>query len=129
MLDAPPAVIIELPEEAPEEVAPHLPMEDAADGTLVIDLMPLAPKAQPQKCIESDPNPLENAILVCRDLTIDQRFGPEYGPTNEPDDFGSAVPRAKFRISDDATGEVNATNPSVGGWNAQGAEARIRIDF
>lgn len=121
MLDAPPAVTIEVSDKAPEEVAPHLPMETAADGTLVIDLTPLAPEPAPQKCIERDPNPLENTILVCRDLTTDQRLGPEYGPANEQDDFGTAIPRAKFRISDDATGEVNAMNPAVGGWNAQGA--------
>jgi hypothetical protein len=30
---------------------------------------------------------------------------------------------------DEATGELNATNPVVGGWNAQGTEVKVKIDF
>ena len=57
MLDAPPAVTIELSDKAPEEVAPHLPMETAADVTLVIDLTPLAPRACASKMYREGSQP------------------------------------------------------------------------
>lgn len=135
MLDTPPAVPIDLSEPIENEasvqndVQSHLPTQEREDGTIIVDLAPLAPKPQTEECIEPDQNPLDAAIIVCRDLTTDQRITPAFGPADEPGEFGSAVPRAKFRISDDATGEVNATNPSVGGWNANGGEVKVKIDF
>lgn len=129
MQDAPPAVPIDLSASADPGVASHLPMEERADGTLVIDLAPLAPPPPPpEQCLDTDPNPLDNGILVCRNLTGDQRIDPGLAPADAAT-AGSAVPRAKFRISEDATGEVNGTNPAVGGWNAQGAEVKVNIDF
>lgn len=135
MQDVPPA---DLPPEPPSTVVQDvqtdaaeapLAIEERDDGTVVIDLKPLAPKPVEEECIESDPNPLDNGIVVCGKATTDQKLTSEYGPVDEPDEFASAIPRAKFRISDDATGELNATNPTVGGFNAQGVEAKVRIDF
>ena len=47
----------------------------------------------------------------------------------EVDDFGNAIPRARVKLSEHAEGQANATAPSVSGWNAQGGEARLKIDF
>ena len=82
-----------------------------------------------EECIETDPNPLENGIIVCRVLTNNQRLGEAHTVTADDVVFGSAVPRAKFRIAEDATAEVNGTAPAVGGINARGTEVRIRIGF
>ena len=129
MIDAPPAVPIDLADTAEAQVESHLPMEGRADGSLLIDLKPLEAKDRPEQCIATDPNPLDNGIIVCRTLTTDQRLGETHTVTVEDITFGSAIPRAKFRIAEDATAEVNGTAPAVGGFNAQGAEVRIRIGF
>ena len=136
MQDVPPAELppdpprAEAPAAKPEQVDTQPPIKERADGTIVVDLKRLAAKApQDEECLERDPNPLDEGIVVCRETTTDQKLTSNYGPADDPDEFGSAVPRAKFRLSDDATGELNATNPAVGGFNAQGVEAKVRIDF
>ena len=99
------------------------------DGTLVIDLLQLVP-AMPAlpKCEMDEPDPLSNEIVVCRTSNVAHRLGPPIGPTDE-EAFGSAIPRARIKLSDTAAAEANATAPSVGGWNAQGGEVRLKIDF
>jgi hypothetical protein len=129
MLDAPPPVPIDLSETAQAQVETHLPMEERPDGSLVIDLTPLENKDRVEQCVQTDPNPLENGILVCRVLTTDQRLSESRDVSSDDLTFGSAVPRARFRLSKDTAGEINGTAPSVGGWNAQGTEVRIRIGF
>lgn len=109
---------------AAEAPAP-LPMVQRPDGTLVIDL--LAPAPPPQDCAEREPDPFHPEILVCRSQALSPRLGP--GAIPEVDDFGNAIPRAKWKLSDKATLETNAINQSVGGWNANGGEVRVRIGF
>jgi hypothetical protein len=128
MIDTPPAIPIDISQEAPAEEA-ALPTGQRADGTLVIDLLPLAPPVEVEQCFEADPDPLANGIFVCRTLTTDQRLGDLHTVTADDINFGSAIPRARMRISEDASGEINGTNPAVGGWNAQGTEVRVRIGF
>lgn len=118
--DAPPAAdMIEAKAPAP------LPMEQRANGTLVIDL--LAPAPPPQDCAEREPDPFHPEIVVCRAQGLSPRLGREAIP--EVDDFGNAVPRARWKLSDKATLETNAINQGVGGWNANGGEVRVRIGF
>ncbi len=135
MQDVPPA---ELPPEPPQVEAPasqpdkgdaYLAMEERADGTVMIDLKPLAPKSQEEVCLERDPNPLDEEIVVCREATTDHRLTSDYGPVDEPDDFASAVPRARVKLSDNAEAEANAINQGVGGFNANGGEVKVKIDF
>ncbi len=119
------------PEPPPAAVAPETaahPLEsERADGTLVIDLTRLVPPPPAEECAGDDPNPLDLTIVVCETAGPSPRLGPMIGPVD--DGFGSAIPRARLRISDKAAAEANATAPSVGGWNAQGGEVRVKIDF
>lgn len=128
MIDIPPP----MPEVAPvaagqgEAHTPALPTETREDGTLVIDLLPLAPPP-PAQCIAEEPDPLNPEIIVCRQTAPSPRIGPDILP--DVDDFAIGIPRARLRLSDTATLEANATAPGVGGLNAQGGEVRLRIDF
>lgn len=128
MIDTPPAIPIDIAQEAPADKA-ALPSERRDDGTLVIDLLPLAPPVEVEQCFDTDPDPLASGIFVCRKLTTNQRLGDLHTVTADDLTFGSAIPRARMRLSDDAAAEINGTNPSVGGWNAQGAEVKVRIGF
>lgn len=135
MQDAPPTelpadpLIAEARAAETAEMPPKLAIEEKADGTVVIDLTPLEPKPVEEECLERDPNPLEGGIIVCRNTTTDQRLSSDYGPVDEPDDFGSAIPRARVKLSDKAEAEVNAFSKGVGGFNANGGEVRVKIDF
>lgn len=136
MQDVPPAELppdpprTEAPADKPEQVDTQPPIEERADGTVVIDLKRLAAKApQDEECLERDPNPLDEGIVVCRETTTDQKLTSNYGPADEPDEFGSAVPRARVKLSDDAEAEANAISKGVGGINANGGEVRVKIDF
>jgi len=103
----------------------HLPMEQRADGTLVIDLLPLAPP--PSACVAEEPDPLNPEIIVCRETAPSARIGHDILP--DVDDFGIGIPRAGIRLSGTATMEANTINKSVGGINANGGEVRLKIDF
>lgn len=118
----PPPLSAEIDAEAP---VPS-PMQQRADGTLVIDLTQLAPPP-PTECVADEPNPFQPEIVVCKDTGPSPRLGKVIGPVD--DGFGSAIPRARIKLSDKAEAQANATNPSVGGWNAQGGEVRLKIDF
>lgn len=49
------------------------------------------------------------------------------GPVD--DGFGSAIPRAQIRLSDTASAEANLIKQGVGGFDADGAEVRVKIEF
>ena len=111
-----------------ETVQPDLPTERRADGSLVIDLTPLAPP--PIQCVEeAEPDPFNPEIVVCRRTETTPRIGPDYGPQANEVIFGSAVPRARVKLSEDAELQANTINKGVGGTNANGAEVRLKIDF
>ncbi len=110
---------------AEAEVPTHLPMEQRADGTLVIDLRPLADV--PQECAPEVPDPFNPEIVVCNQTITAPRLDPSIGP--EDDGFASAIPRARLKLSDKAEAEANVINKGVGGWNANGGELRLKIDF
>ncbi len=103
-------------------------LEEREDGTVVTDLTRLAPKPEAGECLERDLNPLESTIIVCGETTTDQRLSPQYGPTDD-EGFGSAVPRAKVRLPDNAETEANVIKKGVGGFDADGAEVKVKIDF
>jgi hypothetical protein len=107
------------------EVPTHLPMEQRADGTLVIDLRPLA--HTPEECAPEVPDPFNPEIVVCNQTGNPARIGPMVGP--QDDGFASAIPRARLKLSDKAAAEANVINKGVGGWNANGGEVRLKIDF
>ncbi len=128
MIEEPPYVPPTEPQVAEvESVQPRLPTEKRADGSLVIDLKPLAPL--PTECVEEEPDPLNPEIIVCRRSETSPRLGPNYGPTADEIDFASAIPRARLKLSEDAEAQANVINKGVGGFNANGAEVRVKIDF
>ncbi len=116
----PPVLIAELPTVPTDQLR--------ADGTLVIDLTRLVPPPPEDDCGDAVPDPFNPEIVVCDAAAVpSQRLGPQVGPVD--DGFGGAIPRARIKLSDKAAAEANATAPSVGGWNAQGGEVRVKIDF
>lgn len=96
-----------------------------ADGSLVINV--LNRPSLPEKCHTSDADPFDPAIIVCRQTASSPRLSKMIGP--EIDDFGSAIPRARVKLSDEAEGQVNLINKGVGNWHANGDEVRRKIDF
>ncbi|QFT77373.1 hypothetical protein [Erythrobacter sp. THAF29] len=126
MFDEPPPAPQTLPEEQQQEVVePHLPTEQREDGTLVIDLTPLG---QPKlDCETPEPDPFNPEIVVCREIKQSPLLGE--GELPEVDDFGNAIPRARVELSDNAEAEANAISQGVGGFNANGGEVRVKIDF
>lgn len=126
MIDEPPPLPPPPPAMAqtPASAAPLV--EERADGTVVIDLTQLAPPPPPD-CAADEPDPLNPAIVVCETTGPSPRLGPMIGPVD--DGFASAIPRARIKLSDTAAAEANLHNTPVGGFNANGGEVRLKIDF
>jgi hypothetical protein len=101
--------------------------EPRPDGTLVIDLTRIVPPPSSQECADTVPDPFNSEIVVCKAPVAVPRLGPMVGPVD--DGFGSAVPRARVKLSDNASAELNLHNAPVGGFNANGGEVRLNIDF
>ncbi len=120
--------IVSITDQSGDGPPKELPVTEREDGSLVIDLKPLGPVPVEQQCLERDPDPLDNTILVCRRTETDQRLGARIGPAEE-EVFGSAVSRARVRISDNAEGQANVIKKGVGGVDSDGAEVRVKIDF
>ena len=114
----PPVVVAALPAVPPAE--------QRADGTLVIDLTQLVPQPA-EECGADAPDPFNPEIVVCETSAPSPRLGPRVGPVD--DGFGSAIPRARIKLSDTASAEANVHNAPVGGFNANGGEVRLKIDF
>ncbi|MEO0590524.1 MAG: hypothetical protein AAFZ11_08190 [Pseudomonadota bacterium] len=134
--EPPPALSVQSPAPAPaaleatpaDPVDPFaLPTTTKSDGTVVIDLIPLAPA--PQMCAEEEPDPFNPEIVVCRKTEPDPRIGPNQGPSVDELLFASAVPRARLKLSENAEAEANTIKKPVGGFNADGVEARVKIEF
>ena len=136
--EPPPALSVEAPTPAPasarldpepaDAVDPYaLPSTTKPDGTLVIDLKPLAPA--PQMCAQEEPDPFNPEIVVCRKTEPDPRMGPDQGPSVDELLFASAVPRARLKLSENAEAQANTIKKPVGGFDADGAEARVKIEF
>jgi hypothetical protein len=121
---APPAAIAPAPTFASADAAPPT-LAERADGTLVIDLTRLAPPPPAEECAEADPFQAE--IVVCTATPNPPRLGPQVGPVD--DGFGSAIPRARIKLSENAEAQANLTNSPVGGFNANGGEVRLKIGF
>lgn len=134
MIDEPPPSLSVSPSEAPalsiaaeHDASAAAPViAERADGSVMIDLTRLVPPP-PADCIAEAPDPLNPEIVVCEKAAPSVRLGPMVGPVD--DGFASAIPRAQIKLSDRASAEANATAPSVGGFNAQGGEVRLKIDF
>jgi len=126
MMDDPPP-----PAEVPSAIvatqAPATPlMEQRADGTLVVDLMQLVPPP-PSDCVVDEPDPFNPEIVVCDTSAPTQRLGPQVGPVD--DGFASAIPRARIKLSENAEAQANVAKTPVGGFDADGAEVRLKIGF
>ena len=124
MIDEPPPPPLDIP--PPVSAAAPLAAPNA-DGRVVIDLTRLVPPPPAEPCAAQTPDPLNPEIVVCTAAGPSPRLGPAVGPVDE--EFGSAIPRARVRLSDTASAEANATAPGVGGIPAQGGEVRLKIDF
>lgn len=120
----PPPPSVAVPAEADADA--QLSVQERADGTLVIDLTRLVPPP-PNDCAVDAPDPFNPEIVVCEASSPSPRIGPVVGPAD--DGFGSAIPRARIKLSDTASAEANAINKGVGGINANGGEVRLKIDF
>ncbi|MEM7779761.1 MAG: hypothetical protein AAF697_05125 [Pseudomonadota bacterium] len=131
----PPPVIVLESEQAgatsidlPTESGPLLRLEERSDDAVIIDLTTLVPSTD--ECFEErEPDPFQPEILVCRQTQIAPRLDSTYGPSAEEMLEGSAVPRASVRLSEDAELEANVIKQGVGGFDADGVEARVRIGF
>lgn len=108
------------------EPVPVLDVPPATGGT-VIDLTRLAPPPPSEPCDDDQPDPLNPVILVCADTGPAPRIGPVVGPVD--DGFASAIPRARIKLSDNAEAEANLISQGVGGFDADGGEVRVKIDF
>ena len=97
-----------------------------ASVPLVIDILARPPANQ--DCAADNRDPLNPEIIVCqKTATATPRLGKSIGP--QLDDFGNAIPKARVKLSDTAEAEANLINKGVGGFNANGAEVRLKIDF
>jgi hypothetical protein len=94
---------------------------------VVIDLTQLVPPPPAEPCADEQPDPFNPEIVVCTATGLSPRLGPVVGPVD--DGFGSAIPRARIKLSDTASAEANAINRGVGGINANGGEVRVKIGF
>ena len=131
MVDEPPALpppptqqVVVQADQPAQPLTPPPP-----SGRVVIDLMQLvsAPPAEP--CEETVADPLNAGIVVCTKAHgPSPRLGPREGPVDD-EAFGSAIPRARIKLSDKAAAEANVHNTPVGGFNANGGEVRLKIDF
>lgn len=133
MMDEPPALLPPPPppqqvvmqaEQPAQSLTPPPPSD-----RVVIDLMQLAPAPLAEPCEETVADPLNAGIVVCTQADgPSPRLGPMVGPVDE-EAFGSAIPRARIKLSDKAAAEANVHNTPVGGFNANGGEVRLKIDF
>lgn len=94
---------------------------------MVIDLTRLVPPLPAEACAETASDLLQSEIVVCTATESAPRLGPVVGPVD--DGFGSAIPRARIKLSETASAEANLLNAPVGGFNANGGEVRLKIDF
>lgn len=99
----------------------------ADDSRVVIDLTQFVPPPPAEECIDEPADPLNAEILVCAQTGPAPRLGPMVGPVD--DGFGSAIPRARIKLSENAEAEANLIKQGVGGIDADGAEVRVKIDF
>ena len=125
MLDDTPPPFPETELGAKADASAIMPITQRADGTVVIDL--LLPPPPSEECVEEVADPFNPTIVVCRKTTPSQRLGPVVGPLD--DGFASAIPRARIKLSDKAAAEANVIKQGVGGFDADGAEVRLKIDF
>lgn len=127
MIEEPPPPA-EIAPPAAEQATPapaFVPSQNDA-GRVVIDLTQLVPPP-PADCAIDEPDPFNPEIVVCQTVRVSPRLGPQIGPVDE--EFGSAIPRARIKLSDRAAAEANLQNAPVGGFNANGGEVRVKIDF
>jgi hypothetical protein len=127
MIEEPPGPPPETPPAAvqaePPVAAPYSPN---ADGAVVIDLTRLVPPPPAEECAGT-PDPFQAEIVVCTAGANPPRLGPMVGPVD--DGFGSAIPRARIKLSENAEAEANLIKQGVGGFDADGAEVRLKIGF
>lgn len=125
MIDEPPAVP---PSAIAATEAPAATVDGRqADGRVVIDLTQLVPPPAVEPCRDQPADPFNPEIVVCEATAPSPRLGPMVGPVD--DGFGSAIPRARIKLSDTASAEANLIKQGVGGFDADGAEVKLKIDF
>ncbi|QDH35340.1 hypothetical protein [Porphyrobacter sp. YT40] len=128
MIDEPPPQAPDLAAPNENDVSAAAPViAERADGSVVIDLTRLVPPPPAEECIDEPADPLTSEIVVCAVTGPSPRLGPVIGPVD--DGFGNAIPRARIKLSETAEAQANLHNTPVGGFNANGGELRLKIDF
>lgn len=128
MIDEPPVPAEAVLSVVENEASATAPVPDQPPGDrVVIDLLQLVPPPPPSVCEPDEPDPFNPEIVVCHTSEVSQRLGPKVGP--EDDGFASAIPRARIKLSETVEGQANLHNTPVGGFNANGGEVRLKIDF
>lgn len=94
---------------------------------VVIDLTQFVPAPPAEECTDEPADPLNSEIVVCAETGPAPRLGPKVGPVD--DGFASAIPRARIKLSEHAEAQANLHNTQVGGFDANGGEVRVKIDF
>ncbi|MFL0670252.1 MAG: hypothetical protein ACJLS3_02095 [Erythrobacter sp.] len=117
------AQIARQPAAADPQPAPIATPRPAAP--LVIDILARTPL--PEQCAGQEADPFNPEIIVCQQAAPPPRLSKSIGP--ELDDFGNAIPQARVKLSEHAEAQANLINKSVGGWNANGAEVRLKFGF
>lgn len=115
------------PEPVPLTAEVETRQSPQSEARVVIDLTQFVPKPPADNCLADNPDPLNPAIVVCETTGPSPRLGPMVGPVDE--EFGSAIPRARIKLSESAEAQANLHNTPVGGFNANGGELRLKIDF
>jgi hypothetical protein len=126
MIDEPPAPP-PTPAIAGAETPAASPDRVQQDGRLVIDLTRLVSPPPAPDCPNEATDPFNPEIVVCAAAALSPRLGPQVGPVD--DGFASAIPRARIKLSERAEAEANLAKTPVGGFDADGAEVRLKIDF
>ncbi|WFL77522.1 hypothetical protein P7228_00210 [Altererythrobacter arenosus] len=123
-MDQPPATSVEIPVAASESVDAAQPViEVREDGSTTIDIL-LPPPAP--ACVENEPDPFQNEIVVCRDVgNVHRLVHAVPGDAIE----GSAIPRAEFKLSENATASADAEARAVGNTPANAAIVNVKVKF
>ena len=138
MFDEPPPVpatdpagsalaIVETVPQLPGDVCASYMIDPARPDAVRCASFPVLDVHPAEPCDDDQPDPLNPVILVCADTGPAPRLGPVVGPVD--DGFASAIPRARIKLSDNAEAEANLISQGVGGFEADGGEVRVKIDF
>ena len=98
-------------------------IEEKADGSVVVDI--LTPPAESQ-CVEEEPDPFQNEIVVCRDIGSQNRLSAVPTPSDQE---GQGMKKAEIHLSENSVLSITGEQKSVGGTPANAAMINLKIKF